>query len=224
LKQCLKAFKKRKEMAEVTTNSKGSGQKGKPKKLSTRVDFTPMCDLGFLLITFFMLSTSMNKPQTMELSLPSKDKVSEEEQSKIKESTAITILLGKEDKLYYYFGIGTAEADPQVIATTYAPDGIRKMLLQRNMDVATQVRKLKEQFENKSISEEELRKRTSEAKDNKMAPVVMIKSTDDATYKNMVDILDEMQICSIGRFAMVDITDYDKFLIAQLENPVPQKP
>jgi biopolymer transport protein ExbD len=210
-------------MAEITT-SKGSGKKGKPKKLSTRVDFTPMCDLGFLLITFFMLSTSMNKPQTMELSLPSKDKVTEEEQSKIKESTAITIILGKEDKLFYYFGIGTEEAAPQVIETTYAPDGIRKMLLQRNLDVVTQVRKLKDEFENERISEEELRKRTSEAKDNKMAPVVMIKSSDEATYKNMVDILDEMQICSIGRFAMVDITDYDKVLAGIMENPATQKP
>ena len=208
-------------MAEITT-SKGSGKKGKPKKLSTRVDFTPMCDLGFLLITFFMLSTSMNKPQTMELSLPSKDKVTEEEQSKIKESTAITIILGKEDKLYYYFGIGTEEADPEVIATTYAPDGIRKMLLQRNLDVVTQVRKLKDEFANERISEEDLKKKTSEAKDNKMAPVVMIKSTDEATYKNMVDILDEMQICSIGRFAMVDITEYDKVLVEKLENPVSQ--
>jgi biopolymer transport protein ExbD len=208
-------------MAEITT-SKGTGGKGKPKKLSTRVDFTPMCDLGFLLITFFMLSTSMNKPQTMELSLPSKDKVTEEEQSKIKESTAITIILGKEDKLYYYFGIGTEEADPEVIATTYAPDGIRKMLLQRNLDVVTQVRKLKDEFANERISEEDLKKKTSEAKDNKLAPVVMIKSTDDATYKNMVDILDEMQICSIGRFAMVDITEYDKVLVDRLENPVSQ--
>ena len=210
-------------MAEITT-SKGSGKKGKPKKLSTRVDFTPMCDLGFLLITFFMLSTSMNKPQTMELSLPSKDKVTEEEQSKIKESTAITIILGKEDKVFYYFGIGTEEAAPQVIETTYAPDGIRKMLLQRNLDVVTQVRKLKDQFENESISEEELRKRSSEVKDNKMAPVVMIKSSDEATYKNMVDILDEMQICSIGRFAMVDITDYDKVLVGIMENPATQNP
>ena len=210
-------------MAEITT-SKGSGKKGKPKKLSTRVDFTPMCDLGFLLITFFMLSTSMNKPQTMELSLPSKDKVTEEEQSKIKESTAITIILGKEDKLFYYFGIGTEEAAPQVIETTYAPDGIRKMLLQRNLDVVTQVRKLKDEFENERISEEELRKRSSEAKDNKMAPVVMIKSSDEATYKNMVDILDEMQICSIGRFAMVDITDYDKVLVGIMENPATQNP
>jgi len=210
-------------MAEITT-SKGSGKKGKPKKLSTRVDFTPMCDLGFLLITFFMLSTSMNKPQTMELSLPSKDKVTEEEQSKIKESTAITIILGKEDKLYYYYGIGTEEAAPEVIETTYAPDGIRKMLLERNLEVATQIRKLKDQFANESISEEELRKRSSEAKDNKMAPVVMIKSSDEATYKNMVDILDEMQICSIGRFAMVDITDYDKVLVGIMENPATQNP
>ena len=199
-------------MAEITT-SKGTGGKGKPKKLSTRVDFTPMCDLGFLLITFFMLSTSMSKPQTMELSLPSKDKVTEEEQNKVKESTAVTIILGKEDKVYYYFGIGTAEADPQVIETDYAPNGIRKVLLERNLEVVTQLKPLKQQLADQKISQEDFNKKSIEIKGNKNAPVVMIKSTDDATYKNMVDILDEMQICNIGKFALVEITDYDKQLI-----------
>lgn len=205
-------------MAEIQTNDKG-GKKGKPKKLSTRVDFTPMCDLGFLLITFFMLSTSMSKPQTMELSMPSKDKVTEEEQNKVKESTAVTIILGKEDKVFYYFGIGTTESDPQVIETTFAPDGIRKMLLERNLEVVTQIRPLKKELAEQKITQEDFNKKTSEIKGNKNAPVVMIKSTDDATYKNMVDILDEMQICNIGRYALVDITDYDKQLVEKLTNP-----
>jgi biopolymer transport protein ExbD len=200
-------------MAEITTNSKDSGKKGKPKKLSTRVDFTPMCDLGFLLITFFMLSTSMSKPQTMELSMPSKDKVTEEEQNKVKESTAVTIILGKDDKVYYYFGIGTAEAAPQVIETDYAPNGIRKVLLERNLDVVTQLKPLKQQLADQKISQDDFNKKAIEIKGNKSAPVVMIKSTDDATYKNMVDILDEMQICNIGKFALVEISDYDKQLI-----------
>jgi biopolymer transport protein ExbD len=210
-------------MAELNTD-KGSGKKGKPKKLSTRIDFTPMCDLGFLLITFFMLSTSMSKPQTMELSMPSKDKVTEEEQNKVKESTAVTILLGKDDMVYYYFGIGSEEKAPEVKTTTYAPDGIRSILLQRNVEVVNEIRKLKGQRANKGISEEEFKKKVTEAKENKTAPVVMIKSTDEATYKNLVDILDEMAICNIARYAIVDISDYDKSLISNLENPVNQNP
>lgn len=206
-------------MAEIAPSGKGSGKKGKPKKLSTRVDFTPMCDLGFLLITFFMLSTSMSKPQTMDLSMPSKDKVTEEEQDKVKESTAITVILGKEDKVYYYFGIGTAEAPPQVIETDYAPNGIRKVLLERNLEVITQLKPLKEQLSKQKLTQEEFRKKASEIKGNKNAPVVLIKSTDDATYKNMVDILDEMQICNISRYALVDINDYDKFLIGDPTAP-----
>ncbi len=211
-------------MAEINTESKGSGKKGKPKKHSTRVDFTPMVDLGFLLITFFMLSTSMNKPQTMELSMPAKDKVTEEEQTKVKASTAVTILLGKEDKVFYYFGTGTEESDPEVIQTSNAADGIRSVLLQRNQNVVLKIRQLKEKRSNRQLSEDDFKKQAAEVKSDKSAPVVLIKSTDEASYKNLVDILDEMQICNISRYAIVDITDYDKGLIAKIENPVPPQP
>lgn len=211
-------------MAEINTSGKGSGGKGKPKKLPTRIDFTPMCDLGFLLITFFMLSTSMSKPQTMELSMPSRDKVTEEEQNKVKASTAITIILEKEDKIYYYFGIPSEEAKPDLIRTSFGPDGIRKVLLQRNLDVVTGIKLLKDQLEKRRITDEEFKKKAAEVKDNKMAPVVLIKSTDFASYKNLVDILDEMQICNIGRYAIVDCTDYDKNLVNELENPAIQYP
>ena len=211
-------------MAEINTGGNGSGKKGKPKKLSTRIDFTPMCDLGFLLITFFMLSTSMSKPQTMELSMPSKDKVTEEEQNKVKASTAVTIILGKEDNVYYYFGIATEEAEPELIKTSFGPDGIRKILLQRNLEVVTELKQLKDQLAKRSISDEEFKKKAAEVKENKLAPVVLIKPTDFASYKNLVDILDEMQICNIGRYAIVDHTDYDENLVAKLENPAIQNP
>ncbi len=90
-------------MSGVETGG-GEHEKGKAKKLSTRTDFTPMVDLGFLLITFFMLTTSMSKPQTMEIAMPSKEKVSEEQKTTIKASKAVTIILGKDNKVFYYEG------------------------------------------------------------------------------------------------------------------------
>ena len=84
-------------MAELDTSSGGHHKKGpgvkKAKKLSTRIDLTPMVDLGFLLITFFMYTTTLAKPKTMEINMPYKDeKMTEEQKSKVKESTALTIL------------------------------------------------------------------------------------------------------------------------------------
>ena len=94
------------------------------------------------------------------------------------------------------------------------------MLIERNLEVVKEMKPLRDQLKGQKLTQEEYNKKASEIKGNKNAPVVMIKSTDDATYKNMVDILDEMQICNIGRYALVDITDYDKQLVANLTNPV----
>jgi len=210
-------------MAEIMTQNKDLKKKGRQKKLSTRVDFTPMVDLGFLLITFFMLSTTLNKPQTMDIIMPTGDKVEEEEQTQVKESTAVTILLGENDKIYYYFGLATAEVTPELKLTTFAPDGVRNVLLQRNVDVVNQIRQLKLLRAKKSITENDFKKKIIEVKKDKQAPVVMIKSTDEATYENLVDILDEMQICNVARYAIVDITDYDKELIKKFENPGSEK-
>ncbi len=200
-------------MAEVNTEGKGGKQKGKSKKMSTRVDFTPMVDLGFLLITFFMLTTTMLKPQTMEISMPSKDKVTEKEQTKIKASKAITIILGKDNKVYYYFGTRENNIDPKIEATNFSNDGIRKVLLMRNAEVMQKIAELKNQKAQNKLKEEDYKKKATEARSDKMAPVVLIKATDESSYRNLVDILDEMQICNIGRFAIVDITPYDLELV-----------
>src|SRR3954470_21323321 len=102
-------------MAELDTSGgghkKGPGVK-KGKKLSTRIDLTPMVDLGFLLITFFMFTTTLAKPKTMEINMPNKEKIDEKDQTKVKESTAMTILLSKEHRVYYYEGIGSDPTKP----------------------------------------------------------------------------------------------------------------
>jgi len=203
-------------MAELNVENKGGKKKKGAKKMSTRVDFTPMVDLGFLLITFFMLTTTLIKPQTMEISMPSKDKVTDENQTKIKESKAITILLGKDDILYYYFGMQKDGVDPELIKTDYSAKGIRDVLLQKNAEIVLKISDLKKEKITKKMSDEDYKKRATEIKGLKSSPVVLIKASDDASYKNLVDILDEMQICNIGKYAIVDITEYDLSLIKKL--------
>nr|WP_320059926.1 biopolymer transporter ExbD [uncultured Bacteroides sp.] len=204
--------------AEVQESGNKKGGKGKQKKMTVRVDFTPMVDMNMLLITFFMLCTSLSKPQTMEISMPSNDKdITEEQQTKVKASQAITLLLGSEDKLYYYEGEPDYKDYSSLKQTTYKPDGLRALLLKRNRQAVQKVNDLKQQKLNLKISADEYTKQVAEIKNGKDTPVVIIKATDESTYKNLIDALDEMQICNIGKYVIVDIVDADKFLLKNFE-------
>lgn len=199
-------------MADVSQDS-GSHKKGggrRSKKVSTRIDFTPMVDLGFLLITFFMLATSLIKPQTMEITMPTDKKVDDQDKTVAKASQAVTLILGKSDKVFYYFG-KTEEA--KIATTDYSTSGLRKILLEKNADVAKQVLDLKAEKVKTKMNEEAYQKKLSEIKANKDAPIVRIMATDESSYRNLVDALDEMNICSISRYAIVDLDDADKALI-----------
>ncbi len=116
-------------MAEVQEKAdSGKGGKKRSKKMSVHLDMTPMVDLAFLLLTFFMLTTTFSKPQTMEINMPVKPD-NEEEQIALKASNAMTIILGEDDKVFYYFGLGAPEENPEVIETDYSATGIRQALL-----------------------------------------------------------------------------------------------
>jgi biopolymer transport protein ExbD len=172
-------------MASIEGGGDDGGHGKKPgvkkaKKLSTRVDMTPMVDLGFLLITFFIFTTTTALPTAMKLYLP-KDVDTPEEQNKVKESGAFTILLGGSDNVFYYEGL-----DPtQLKATNFK--GIRDEILRKK----------------KSTNPEDL--------------VMIIKPSEEATYKNTVDILDEMTIAEIKRYAMVDISPDEYALVKATE-------
>jgi biopolymer transport protein ExbD len=201
-------------MAELNTESSGKkGGKKHLKRASTRVDLTPMVDLGFLLITFFMLTTSMIKPQTMEISMPSKDKVEEKDQTKLKESRAITIILGKENKIFYYFGTKKDNVDPKVEETTFAANGMRKVLLERNSLVISQIRALNKDRDRLKMNDSVYKKKANDIRKYKDAPFIIIKPTEQSSYKNLVDILDEMLICNITFYTIIDTTPYDLELI-----------
>jgi biopolymer transport protein ExbD len=170
-------------MAEMDTSSGGGHKKGpgvkKSKKQSTRVDLTPMVDLGFLLITFFIFTTTMSQPTAMRLFLP-KDTDKPEEQNKAKESGALTLLPGKNDVVYYYEGI--LSPDGSNFKTTNFKD-LREVIITK--------------------------KKTTNPKDF----VVVIKPHSESTYKNAVDILDEMSINDVKRYALVDISPVESQLI-----------
>ena len=205
-------------MSAEVQESGGKNGKSKQKKFAVRVDFTPMVDMNMLLITFFMLCPTLSKPQTMEISMPSNDKnITEQQKSMVKASQAITLLLGADNKLYYYEGEPNYKDYTSLKETSYTPDGIRSILLQKNAAAVNKVRALKQQKLDLKISEEEYRKQVSEIKSGKDTPTVIIKATDDASYKNLIDALDEMQICNIGKYVITDIAEADEFLMKNFD-------
>ncbi|MEG1556054.1 MAG: biopolymer transporter ExbD [Bacteroidales bacterium] len=203
-------------MSEVNTGD-GEGKKGKPKKLQTRVDFTPMVDMNMLLITFFMFCTTLSKPQMMDLVMPTKDKdITVEQQTKVDEAKTITLLLAENDIIYYYFGKPNYEDYTSLIKTDYTPNGLRAMLVGKNGKAIAKMAELRDLKQQNKIPEEQYKEQAKEIRGAKDGIVVIIKPTNASTYKNLVDVLDEMQICSIGQYAIVDLTDGDTFLIENL--------
>ena len=201
-------------MSAEVQESGGKNGKSKQKKFAVRVDFTPMVDMNMLLITFFMLCTTLSKPQTMEISMPSNDKdITEQQKSMVKASQAITLLLGADNKLYYYEGEPNYRDYTSLKQTTYGANGLRAVLLQKNAAAVNQVRALKQQKLDLEITDDEYKKKVSEIKSGKDTPTVIIKATDDASYMNLMDALDEMQICNIGKYVITDIVEADEFLI-----------
>ncbi len=233
-------------MAQVEVKDNGGKKKkGKQKKMNIHVDFTPMVDMNMLLITFFMLCTTMTESRTMDLVMPSKDAVTEEQQSKLKASEAITILIGDNDKVFYYLGEPDYKDFNSLVETSLNPEdenSIRNLLLDRNEEVIGLVDEANKAYEegqanvkamhlSKADTEAKLAElmtvrddAVSEAKKTKGAPMVVIKAkttTENhdyvngpgATYSSLVDVLDEMIVCSVGKYAVVDITDGDLFLI-----------
>jgi len=207
-------------MAEIQSNEGGGKKKkggSKQKKISVHVDFTPMVDMNMLLITFFMLCTSLSKPQTMEINMPTNKDATEEQQTKVKESEAITVLLTGGDSIFYYQGLPNFKDYTSLKQTSYKPDGLRAYLLKRNIDVVNKINDLKQKKLELKISEKDYKDQVSKLKNGKGTPTVVIKATDSANYKNLIDALDEMSICNIGKYAIVKIDKADNFLIKNRE-------
>ena len=197
-------------MGEIIQEEKQKGGKRRPKKHSTHIDMTPMVDLMCLLITFFMLTTAFSKSKVMEIVLPEKIKKNEKvEPPKIAESRTINIILCPANKVFWYPGmVKDSKNRPILQESDYSDQGIRKLLLDRNKLLFKKVAAFKEQMikENPTMSRDSLNaniKRFNKADDS--GPIVLIKAYKEARYANIVDIIDEMAICNIVRYAIVDI-------------------
>jgi biopolymer transport protein ExbD len=187
-------------MAEIQSADSGGKKKGgkvRSKKMSTKIDFTPMVDLGFLLITFFMLTTTLAKPNIMPVVMPDK-KVKEEEMQATKESQVLTLLLGANDKVYYYQGLTDAKLD----STDYSAEGLRKVIL----DNKDRVKGLVGEEEKDDMKNPGQKKMVSKLN-------VIIKPTKESRYKNLVDAFDEMKITNVALYVLLEISKQEEEFI-----------
>jgi len=196
-------------MADVQTNDSDSGKGGKHKKVrakkqSTHIDMTPMVDLAFLLLTFFMMTTTFGKPKTMEINMPVKPDTPE---NQTLVNNAVTILLTGEDKIYWYFG--ELKPDTKLELTNYSNDGLRKLFLDKNKFAVDQIKQLRADATSKNMADTTLKRLENEAKGNKRALMVLVKADDKAKYKNVVDVLDELNITMVGKYAIVDLAQQE---------------
>ncbi len=254
-------------MAEVQQNDGGKGKKGHQKKMQIRVDFTPMVDMNMLLITFFMLCTTMIKSQTLTIALPSNEKVDNvENMSQASEDDAVTIILDAKRKVgsmevdtvngkvvpvvYYYFGKpggpqGLGDSPEQIAANNNLQEseflsndeksgkarGIREIIQQRNKDVLTEINKLKEKYANGGFGNLETKDGREKAQaaydeaaskvrkdENLKKPVIIIKSTPQASFGSLVSVLDEMQINSISKYQIDNMTKADSVMVIDYQN------
>ena len=208
-------------MAEVSNEQQGA-EKGKHKKVrskksSTHIDMTPMVDLAFLLLTFFMLSTTFSKPKTMEINMPVKpDKPNDE----LKVNNAVTLLLTDKNKIFWYFGEFKPE-ETQLDEANFSPDAsnsLRKILLDKNKDANSRIKDLEKKLIRGEIKDTTFKRMRVDIQAEKQSLFVLIKTDDKAKYKNVIDALDECNICNVGKYALIDIMQAElDLLIAETQ-------
>ena len=205
-------------MAEIIQEEKGGGKK-KAKTHVPHIDMTPMVDLMCLLIIFFMLTTAFSKAKIMEIVLPEKIKDPNAIPPKIPGSRTLNILLGPDNKIYWYPGLVKTEDFknlPPVSEIDFGPTGIRRLLLDRNIALFKKI----DAFNNDVLTGKIVMKQDSVQNaikklktDDDTGPIVLIKAYKKANYGNFVDILDEMNICGIARYTFVDIAWYEEKMV-----------
>jgi len=177
-------------MSEISDSGGGGNKKHqgkvKQKKSSTHIDMTPMVDLAFLLLTFFIMTTAFSRPHMMEIVLPDKNKEHLTEPPPVNPSRVLILLLGDSDKIYWYRTDDPA-IPPKLNVTDFSEAGIRQV-------IAAQNRLILQLFPDKGM-------------------LILIKPGEGSKYKDFVDIFDEMNVDKVGTYAMVDITPTEEDLM-----------
>jgi biopolymer transport protein ExbD len=206
-------------MAEIAEGGGGhdKGGKKRPKKGSTRIDMTPMVDLGFLLLTFFVMTTTFSKPKVMSLAYPAKIEDNTDQKPE-PINNGVTFLLTK-DKIFYYFGQfyapGNAEGKPvtQLEETNFGPQGLRKLLADKNAFVIKEKELLDNKLKRKEIADTTYERLLNGFKAHKQALKVLIKTDEKATCENFIDLVDEVKIAQIGVVAPLDLIKSESDLL-----------
>ena len=203
--------------------------------MDTRVNFTPMVDMMMLLITFFMLCTTLAKPQAMQLTMPSNDQENLDEKDKqvTKASHTITLYLGSDNKVWYIAGLPNYDDPSCVKETTYGKDGIEKVLLEHTteegVNPVAKIKLAKKELDakkneyNSKMTDEQYQEQLKKLKKGELPTgekvptmTVIIRPLDTATYENMVAALDEMLISNIDKYVIDNVdkmSQEDKDLI-----------
>jgi biopolymer transport protein ExbD len=208
-------------MAEIAEGGGGGGHKGgkkRAKKGSTRVDMTPMVDLAFLLLTFFVMTSTFSKPKVMSLTYPAKPKI-DDPKPVTEVKNAITFLLS-EDKIFYYegqFRPEPSEGKPATVLqeTNFSAQGVRKLLADKNKYVRDKTAELNLELQRGEIADTTHKRKVIEVKTESKALKVLIKTDLEATCKNFIDLIDELKINEIGVIAPVDLTASEEKLMKE---------
>jgi biopolymer transport protein ExbD len=209
------------ELAQDDGGGKKGGGKKRPKKSPARIDMTPMVDLGFLLLTFFVMTSTFAKPKVMSLAYPAKEKDPSTELPPV--NNAITFIVS-DDRLFYYEGEFYAEGNPkgkpatQLTETNFGPQGIRKLLADKNKFVLNKKVELDAKLQKKQIADSIHKKELDEAKRDNRALKVLVKTDLKAKTRNFIDVIDELYIASIGVIAPVDIMNSEQALLDKTLN------
>jgi biopolymer transport protein ExbD len=206
-------------MAEIQEGGGGGGKhsKKRAKKQSTHIDMTPMVDLAFLLLTFFVLTATFSKPKSMELTFPAPPPP---DQPPVEVKKGITFLLTKDDRIFYYEGQFRAADDDKGKKTTiselnFSQESLHKFLLDKNKEMQDKIRALDEKHKARQLEDTTFKRMVREVKANKDSYTYLIKTDDQASYKNVIDVIDELNVNVVGKYVMVDILKPEMDLIKE---------
>jgi biopolymer transport protein ExbD len=195
-------------MAQIQDNGgggHGKGDKKRAKKQSTHVDMTPMVDLAFLLLTFFVLTSTFSKPKVLRMIFPEKLDETVKDQRAPEVKDGITLLLTANDKIYYYRG--SLKPNTELIPIDYTRTGLRKVLVDYNADMLVKLQDIQKRMNKLDDKDTAAKRKLDEEVLNAQKAskqIVLVKNDEGATYRNMIDVMDEFMITQIAKYYVID--------------------